>query len=128
MSSTRDSLSGKSDNSHLINTLRSQVKEYQDMANDFQKMASMNREAISLMANSSPHSKDKLVANLRAENNLIFSSLSKSVYNNKRLEELVEEYRLRADNAELVLSMSKQEFATHLEKMILNLSKPDINE
>lgn len=128
MSSTRDSLSGKSEGSNIISTLRSQVKEYQDMANDFQKMASMNREAIALIASSSPHSKDKLVANLRAENSLLFSALSKSVGNNKRLEDLIEDYRLKAENAERVLSMSKQEFATHLEKMILNLSKPEINE
>jgi 3-deoxy-D-manno-octulosonic acid (KDO) 8-phosphate synthase len=89
MSSTRDSLSGKREDTNLVNTLKSQIKEYQEMANDFQKMASMNREAISLMANSSVHSKDKLVSNLRSENTLLFSALTKSVNNNKRLEAAV---------------------------------------
>jgi hypothetical protein len=90
MSSTRDSLSGKREDSHLVTTLRSQVKEYQEMANDFQKMATINREAIGLMASSSAHSKDKLVVNLRSENCLLFSALAKSIDNNKRLEATVD--------------------------------------
>lgn len=90
MSSTRDSLSGIREESGTLAQLRSQLRETQEMAQDFQNMAGMNREAISLLMNSSPHAKDKMVTNLRAENTLLFRLLSKTVANNTALEKKVE--------------------------------------
>lgn len=90
MSSTRDSLSGLREDSMIIASLKNQVKENQDMAQDFQMMASMNREAIALFADTSVHARDKIVANLRSENTLLFRALTRCLANNRRLETTVD--------------------------------------
>ena len=89
MSSTRDSLSGLREDSLLIASLKNQVKENQDMAQDLQTLASMNREAIALFADSSIHDRNKIVANLRSENTLLFRALTRCLGNNRRLEATV---------------------------------------
>lgn len=84
MSSTRDSLSATREEMGIFTSMKHQLKESQEMVQDLQKLIAINREAITLFADSNPNAKDAIVENLRAENALLFRALVKSIENQKR--------------------------------------------
>ena len=79
MSSTRDSYSGPREEQGMIGMLKVQLKESQEMVQDLQKLVAINREAISLFADTNPSSKDNIVKNLRSENTLLFGALRRAI-------------------------------------------------
>ena len=91
MSSTRDSFTGLREEAGVVGMLKVQLKESQEMVQDLQKLVAINREAISLFADSNPSSKDALVKNLRAENTLLYSALKRAIEGQSKLEQRVDE-------------------------------------
>ena len=83
-------MSGLREEHTQLSFVRQQLKESQDMAQDLQQLIAINREAISLFADSNPHSKDKIVANLRTENALLFRTLLRSATGQRKLEQTVQ--------------------------------------
>lgn len=89
MSSTRDSLSALREENNILSSMKHQLKDSQEMINDLQKLIAINREAISLFADSNPSAKDKIVQNLRSENALIFQTLIRTLETQRKLEHTV---------------------------------------
>lgn len=86
MSSTRDTLSGVREDTAALALMRHQLKEAQEMIQDLQQLAAINREAVSLFADNNSTGRDKVVQSLRNENTLLFRALLRSIGAQRRLE------------------------------------------
>lgn len=123
MSSTRDSLRGVLEETTILSSMRKQLRESQDLISDLQNLAVVNKEALCLFAEDSPHAKNKLVKALHSENSLLFKALQRALEGESRLEKLNDQLRQKLDNSEEMNKMINKDMTQRMANMMVNLSK-----